>query len=74
MFFWKRTRLHGAYDTLLDLFGDKIMFVNVVDPLVEAVMASGKKSIGVIATRATINSNIYKKKICAQDKSITVQQ
>ncbi len=53
----------AAYNTLLDFFEGKVLFVNVVDPLVDAVTSRGYKEIGVIATKATIRSNIYKEKI-----------
>ena len=52
-----------AYNTLLDFFDGKVMFVNVVDPLVSAVVSKEYKSIGVIATKATIRSNVYRDKI-----------
>lgn len=53
----------AAYNTLLDFFDGKALFVNVVDPLVAAVTAKGYDEIGVIATKATIRSNIYRDKI-----------
>ena len=53
----------AAYNTLLDFFEGKALFVNVVDPLVSAVVQKGYKDIGVIATKATIRSNIYREKI-----------
>lgn len=53
----------AAYNTLLDFFEGKVLFVNVVDPLVSSVVAKEYKEIGVIATKATIRSNIYRDKI-----------
>ena len=53
----------AAYNTLLDFFEGKALFVNVVDPLVSAVVQKGYNEIGVIATKATIRSNIYRDKI-----------
>ncbi len=53
----------AAYKTLLDFFSGHTLFVNVVDPLVEAVTQKGYDNIGVIATKATIRSNIYRDKI-----------
>lgn len=49
----------AAYDVLLDFFEHRVLFVNVVDPLVDRVAASGHSHVGVIATRTTINSAIY---------------
>jgi len=53
----------AAYSTLLDFFDGKTLFVNVVDPLISAVTNHGYNNIGVIATKATIRSNIYRDKI-----------
>lgn len=57
------TASSAAYNTLLDFFEGKVLFVNVVDPLVSAVIAKGYTDIGVIATKATIRSNTYRDKI-----------
>ncbi len=53
----------AAYSTLLDFFEGRTLFVNVVDPLVSAVTDKEYNNIGVIATKATIRSNIYRDKI-----------
>lgn len=53
----------AAYNTLLDFFEGNALFVNVVDPLVAEVISKGYNEIGVIATKATIRSNIYRDKI-----------
>lgn len=53
----------AAYRTLLDFFEGKVLFVNVVDPLVRAATDHGYDNIGVIATKVTIRSNIYRDKI-----------
>ena len=53
----------AAYNTLLDFFEGKVLFVNVVDPLVSEVTSKNYNNIGVIATKATISSNIYRDKI-----------
>ncbi len=53
----------AAYNTLLDFFDSRVLFVNVVDPLVSAVSSKSYDEIGVIATKATIRSNIYRDKI-----------
>jgi len=63
-----------AYDILLDFFEGKILFVNVVDPLVEAVVQLGYQNVGVIATKATINSSVYPNKIKSLNQKIKVAQ
>ncbi|MEZ4910541.1 MAG: glutamate racemase [Saprospiraceae bacterium] len=64
----------AAYDILLDFFEEKALFVNVVDPLVQSVIESGYQSVGVIATKATINSSIYVKKLKNFDQKLKVKQ
>lgn len=64
----------AAYDMLLDFFEGKALFVNVVDPLVNAVIQSNFKNVGVIATKATINSGTYKNKIKTINQKIKVNQ
>jgi glutamate racemase len=53
----------AAYDLLLDFFKGQALFVNVVDPLVEAVVKKQYRHVGVIATKATTQSGIYKSKL-----------
>lgn len=62
----------AAYNTLIDFFEGKVLFVNVVDPLVSAVTAKDYDEIGVIATKATIRSNIYREKIKHQLQNVKV--
>ncbi|MBK8624184.1 MAG: glutamate racemase [Saprospiraceae bacterium] len=64
----------AAYDMLLDFFEGKALFVNVVDPLVNAVISQAYKNVGVIATKATINSSIYKNKIKSLNQKVKVNQ
>lgn len=64
----------AAYDMLLDFFEGKALFVNVVDPLVNAVITEGYKNVGVIATKATINSSIYRNKIKTLNQKVRVNQ
>lgn len=53
----------AAYNTLLDFFHEKALFINVVDPLVEKISAMDFHKVGVIATKATIQSSVYQRKI-----------
>ena len=64
----------AAYDMLLDFFEGKALFVNVVDPLVNAVISNGYENVGVIATKATIHSSIYRNKIKSLNQKIKVNQ
>jgi glutamate racemase len=62
----------AAYNTLLDFFDGKVLFVNVVDPLVEAVTSKTYHEIGIIATKATIRSNIYRDKIKHKQQNVKI--
>lgn len=53
----------AGYDVLLDFFREQALFVNVVDPLVAAVAQKGFNRVGVIATKATVQSGIYHKQL-----------
>jgi glutamate racemase len=64
----------AAYDMLLDFYEGKVVFVNVVDPLVDAVLHSDSQKVGVIATKATVASDVYRKKIHKGNPNIDVQQ
>lgn len=60
----------AAYDVLMDFFDQKVLFVNVVDELVSKVISDSYSHVGVIATKATIRSNIYETKIKEQNPKI----
>lgn len=62
----------AAYDVLLDFFRGSTDFVNVVDPLVDNVVRQGFSKVGVIATKATIKSNVYESKLKAKHSELKV--
>jgi len=62
-----------AYDMMKDFFPDDIVMINAVDPLVQEIIDSGAHHIGVIGTRATIESNTYSKKLLAQRPSLGIK-
>lgn len=64
----------AAYQVLLDFFKNEALFVNVVDPLVQEVARNGFHEVGVIATKATISTNIYKRKLVELKPDIVVDQ
>mgnify|MGYP000958648309 CR=1 FL=1 len=64
----------AAYQVLLDFFKNEALFVNVVDPLVQEVARNGFQEVGVIATKATISTNIYKRKLVDLQPNIIVDQ
>ncbi|MEM1319281.1 MAG: glutamate racemase [Bacteroidota bacterium] len=62
----------AAYHVLLDFFEGQTSFVNVVDPLVNQVVEKQYRKVGVIATKATINSDIYKYKLLEQQSDLQI--
>lgn len=64
----------AAYNTLIEFFEGKTLFVNVVDPLVHSVSYKGFSKVGVIATKATIRSDIYKQKLKTINPDLEVAQ
>ena len=62
-----------AYETLKDFVGNKVPIIDVVNPVVNEICLNKKlKHIGVIATKGTIKSDIYNKKIKSKNKNLHV--
>lgn len=57
------TASSAAYRTLLDFFKGNTLFINVIDPLAAHVATSGYRKVGVIGTKATIQSEMYARKL-----------
>jgi len=54
----------AAYELIREYVGSKAIVMNVVDPTVQFLREQyDNKKIGLIGTRQTVNSNVYKKKI-----------
>ncbi|MFK7807025.1 MAG: glutamate racemase [Saprospiraceae bacterium] len=62
----------AAYNVLIDFFAGQALFVSVVDPLVDAVVEKQFKNVGVIATKATIRSDVYRLKLMAKQPELNV--
>ncbi len=62
-----------AYETVKDFVGGAVPVINVIDPVVDYIVADKKhRKIGVIGTKGTIKSDIYARKLKAKSKSIIV--
>ncbi|GGH71267.1 glutamate racemase [Phaeocystidibacter marisrubri] len=61
-----------ATDMLIEMVGDRIPIINVIDPIVQSIPLESKH-VGIIGTRATISSGVYQEKIADQfpQKSIS---
>ena len=62
----------AAYDVLIDFFANQTLFVSVVDPLIDAVVQKRFRKVGVIATKATIHSDIYRLKLMEKQPELQV--
>ncbi len=61
----------AAYETLRDKFKGVIPVINVIDPMVEAVIADEAiKKVGIIATRTTVASGVYQEKLNRRKPSL----
>jgi len=61
----------AAYELVKEYVGSKALVMNVIDPVVRLLKEKyAHKHIGLIGTRQTVNSHIYKKKIDALDRDI----
>lgn len=63
----------AAYELIQEYINGKAIVINVVDPVIRLLRESYKnKHIGLIGTRQTVNSHIYKKKIDNLKLNITL--
>lgn len=61
----------AAYETLRDNYKGVLPVINVIDPMIEAVIADDSiKKVGIIATRTTINSGVYQEKFSRRKPSL----
>ena len=64
----------AAFDLVTAYVGSKAKALNVIDPVVEFVGQHFEgKTIGLIGTKQTVNSNVYKKKVDDLQKSIVLR-
>lgn len=63
-----------AFDLAHEYAGSRAVVMNVIDPVVHHVQQTYKnKCIGLIGTKQTVNSNVYKKRIDALHCNITLK-
>lgn len=62
----------AAYDILKEELKDRVLLVDVINPLVKKVIQEDFKKIGVIATRMTIASKVYEQKLKKYNNDLTV--
>lgn len=68
------TATANALTEVLDLVSEKIPVVDVIHPIAEKVAYEIHNNVGVIATKATVNTGLYKKSIRKHNKFIKVDE
>ena len=62
----------AAYETLRDSHKGSVPIFNVIDPIIESVVADESiKHVGIIATKTTILSGVYQEKLSRRRPSLT---
>jgi glutamate racemase len=63
-----------AFGSLKNYLGEKIILLNVIEPVIDYIhQKKTYRKIGVIGTKATINSGTYEKKLKEKDRDIEVK-
>lgn len=68
------TATGNALKEIKDVVGHQAFLFDVISPVAEKVAYGLNQSVGVIATKATVNSGVYKKSIHKHNQSIKVHQ
>ena len=68
------TATANALPQVLDLVKGKVPVIDVINPVAEKVAYEIHTNVGVIATKATVNSGLYKKSIRKHNKWIKVDE
>jgi len=64
----------AAYDLLKEYTGKKAKVINVIDPMVNYIKENfNDKTIGLIGTKRTVNSDVYGRKIKQLDQAIELK-
>ncbi|TGE28056.1 glutamate racemase [Hymenobacter metallicola] len=64
----------AAYELVREYVGSKARVLNVIDPIVAHVgQAYADRTVGLIGTKQTVNSNVYKKKIDDLDAGVELR-
>ncbi len=64
----------AAYELVREYVGSKARVLNVIDPIVAHVgQAYAGRTVGLIGTKQTVNSNVYRKKIDDLDASVQLR-
>lgn len=62
----------NALDDIVKTVGNNIEVINVIDSAINYVTSSNYKSIGIIGTKSTIDSNVYDEKFKSNNRALMV--
>jgi glutamate racemase len=63
-----------AYEVLRDRFEGVVPVINVIDPIIEAIVQSGThQKVGLIATKTTVQSGVYQEKMKRRNPSVEMR-
>ena len=68
------TATANALNEVKELVGNQALVFDVINPVAEKVAFEIHQNVGVIATKATVNSGLYRKSIRKHNKFINVQE
>ncbi|MBL7942161.1 MAG: glutamate racemase [Flavobacteriales bacterium] len=61
----------AAYEVLRDRYKGSVPVINVIDPMVERIIADDNiHHVGIIATKTTVNSGVYQEKLSRRKPSL----
>ena len=62
----------AAYEVIRDQYKGKYPIINVIDPIIEAIVADNEiKKVGLIATQTTIDSGVYQEKLSRRKPEVS---
>lgn len=63
-----------SYKYLRDKYMGAVPIINVIDPIIEAIVNNGShKKIGLIATRTTVHSGVYQEKMTRRNPNLKME-
>ena len=64
----------AAYEHLRDFYKGDIPIINVIDPIIEAIVNDSQiKKVGLIATQTTIKSGVYQEKLKRRKPEVAIE-
>ena len=63
-----------SYEYLRDKYKGEVPIINVIDPIIEAIVANGNhKKVGLIATKGTVQSGVYQEKMNRRNPNLKME-